>query len=139
MSRFHDDRGSITAFVLVMVAALLALAGLVVDGGALLSARREGVNIAHGAARIGTQEIDETASRRGGRPTMDKAAAVREAEAYVASRGWDGRAVAFDDRVEVTVTTSRSLTLLGAFGVGPRTVTATSSARPVFGVGAAEN
>jgi hypothetical protein len=139
MRRLDDDRGSVATFVLVAVVALLALAGLVFDGGALLSTRREGVNVAHGAARVGTQEIDEVASRRAGRPVMNQAAAVREAEAYLARKGWDGDAVAYSDRVEVTVTRTKPLTMLGAIGVGPRTIKATSSARPVFGVSAGEN
>jgi hypothetical protein len=129
----------VATFVLVAVLALLALAGLVFDGGALLSARREGMNVAHGAARVGTQEIDEVASRHSGRPVMNRAAAVREAEAYLIRKGWDGYAVAYSDRVEVTVTTTKPLTMLGAIGVAPRTVRATSSARPVFGVSAGEN
>jgi hypothetical protein len=139
MRCWHDDRGSVSTFVLIAVVALLALAGLVFDGGALLSARREGVNVAHGAARVGTQEIDEVASRQAGRPVMNKAAAVREAEAYLASKGWEGDAVAYSDHVEVTVTRVKPMTMLGAIGVGPRTVRATSSARPVFGVSSGEN
>lgn len=139
MRRFDDDRGSVATFVLVTFIALLALAGLVFDGGALLSARREGVNVAHGAARVGTQEIDEVASRQAGRPVMNKTAAVREAEAYLARKGWEGYAVAYGDRVEVTVTKTKPMTILGAIGVAPRTVSATSTARPVFGVSAGEN
>jgi len=137
--QLRDDRGSVSTFVIVAFVALLALAGLVFDGGALLSARREAVNVAHGAARVGTQEIDEVASRQAGHPVMNRVAAVREAEAFLARKGWDGDAVAYRDRVEVTVTRTEPMTILGAIGVGPRTVSATSSARPVFGVTAGEN
>ena len=39
-TRFQDERGTVTAFAVVFTFALILLAGLVVDGGLTLAARR---------------------------------------------------------------------------------------------------
>ena len=48
-----SDRGSVTAFVALLLVALVALAGLVVDGGAAMSAHQAAVDEAQQAARAG--------------------------------------------------------------------------------------
>ncbi|WP_367186737.1 Tad domain-containing protein, partial [Sporichthya sp.] len=49
----RSDEGSITPFVVVITAALLAMGGLVVDGGFALAARQDATATAEQAARAG--------------------------------------------------------------------------------------
>src|SRR5581483_8008697 len=49
----RDDDGSVTAFVAVLLVALFALMGLVVDGGTAISAQQSAVDEAEQAARAG--------------------------------------------------------------------------------------
>src|SRR3712207_7980324 len=53
---FRSERGTVTVFVVVFMSALLAVAGLVIDGGNLLAARRHAANVAESAARAGRSE-----------------------------------------------------------------------------------
>ena len=50
-----DERGQVTAFVVVIIVALLAMAGLVIDGGSALAAKRRAINEADSAARAPVQ------------------------------------------------------------------------------------
>src|SRR3546814_2863091 len=56
--RVVNERGSVTAFVVIMTSALLAMAGLVIDGGYALAAHRRAFNEAEAAARAGAQAVD---------------------------------------------------------------------------------
>ena len=53
----RHDEGTVTAFVVILTTALLACAGLVLDGGLALTARVRAVNLAQEAARAGGSEV----------------------------------------------------------------------------------
>src|SRR6478752_6107801 len=60
----HDpDGGSITAYLLIMTVALVVLAGLVLDGGAALTAHGRAADTAQQAARAGADALDEQSLR----------------------------------------------------------------------------
>ena len=59
----EDDRGSITAYLLITTVAIFALAGLVLDGGAALAAHGRAADVAQQAARAGADALDETSLR----------------------------------------------------------------------------
>ena len=63
--RLQDDRdrGSITAYLLIMTVALVLLAGLVLDGGAALTAHGTAADTAQQAARAGADALDDTSLR----------------------------------------------------------------------------
>src|SRR6476660_478293 len=63
--RLQDDRdrGSITAYLLIMTVALVLLTGLVLDGGAALTARGTAADTAQQAARAGADALDGTSLR----------------------------------------------------------------------------
>ncbi len=63
--RGDDDRGMVTAFVVIFSLALVFVVGLVLDGGRMLSAHRQARDVADAAARAGAQALDEDAVRRG--------------------------------------------------------------------------
>src|SRR4051812_49043339 len=57
------DRGSVTAYLLIMTVALVVLAGLVLDGGAALAAHGRAADTAQQAARAGADALDEQSLR----------------------------------------------------------------------------
>jgi hypothetical protein len=127
-----DDRGSILPFTATIVAALVACSGLAVDGGRILAARREAAGIAAAAARRGSQEL-AWADAVTGRATIDAPRAIAAARSAVSQAGAAGTASATPDRVTVTVRIEEPTVILGWFGIGPRTVTATRVAAPFAG------
>ena len=80
-------------FVVLFTVALLAVAGLVIDGGYALGAKREAMNSAEQAARAGADALDQ-GSLRDGDTRVDPGRAVAAAQALPAlgRRPRDGRA-----------------------------------------------
>jgi Flp pilus assembly protein TadG len=129
-----NERGSVTVFVTVMTIALIFVAGLVLDGGRILNARRDAANTAESAARAGAQELDEDAMRRTGAAVIDPDRAVARAEAFLAANGYAGTASATPTTVTVTVSLDISLLILGIGGMADAEVTGTGSAEPQRGI-----
>jgi hypothetical protein len=121
----------VTAFLVVLAAAVMMFAGLVVDGGLALSAKVRAAGIAEEAARAGAQALDLDAFRGGGavRLLPDQAAAA--ARAHLDQTGAAGAVTVADDTVTVTVTAVYDTQLLGVLGVRTLTVTGSGSAHPV--------
>ncbi len=134
MTRPHDDRGTVTAFVATFTVALIAIAGLVVDGGYVLAARRAALDEAEAAARAGAQAVDEDAVRRGEPVRIDPDAARARVAEFLARTGHDGSAEVSGDTVTVHIKVDQRLAILGMFGVRPVTVEASGSAHGVQGV-----
>jgi hypothetical protein len=126
------DRGSVLPFAVTVVAALLACAGLAVDGGRIQAARREAAAIAAAAARRGSQELGwrDLAT---GHSALDPRRAEAAAESYVGQAGARGSASASTDEIAVTVTIDEPTVILGAFGIGPKSVSARRVASPFSG------
>jgi Flp pilus assembly protein TadG len=124
------DRGSVSAFVIVMAVALVACAGLVVDGGRLVAGRTEAADHAENAARAGAQEA---ADLRGETWQINPAAAQGAAESYLASQGVVGSVSVNGRTITVTVTVTKSMTLLGVVGASSRQVTASRTSELVDG------
>lgn len=134
MTRGED--GSITAFVVIFMIAILAVAGLVVDGGYLLAARREAANVAESAARAGAQALDIRGARTESGARLDPVAAAQRAEDYLRVAGYRGTVQVRGERVRVRVTITRRMTLLGVVGVTDATVAADGEAVAVRAVSA---
>ena len=130
----RDERGTVTVFVTVFMFALLVVAGLVIDGGNMLAARREAANVAESAARAGAQALDETAARSGEGPHLNPMAARRRAEDYLSSGGFRGSVSVNGDTVVVEVTITQRLFILGVGGRADATVTGRGQARGSSGV-----
>lgn len=130
----RDERGAVTAFVACFTVALIAVFGLVVDGGLILASRRQAFNAADAAARVGAQAVDESALRSGRPLMLDPGDAERRAIDYLAAVGLDGVVDVVGDRITVTVTTERELSVLGFTGLGPIGVKGTGTARAVQAV-----
>lgn len=132
--RTAGDRGQITAFVVPLVAALLMLGGLGLDGGLALAAKTRALGHAQEAARAGAQALDLAAYRTDGTVRLDPDQARQRALAYLHDSGVSGTATATEDDVTVTVTTDYATQLLWALGLDTLTVTATGTARPQPGI-----
>lgn len=125
----HPGRGergaSLSAHVAVVVVALLAIAGLVIDGGAKIAAIRAAEGAALQAARAGA---DAGAGARAGGLAVDVAAARTAAAAVLADRGVDGSVTVADGRVTVTTRAGAPTVFLSLIGVDEVTASGEASA-----------
>lgn len=132
-SRRRADGGAVTPFVLVLCVALVALLGLVADGGRALAAREAAMTEAEQAARLGADQLS-LASLHAGSIVVSTAAAVAAAEAYMAAEGHRGTAAVVGGRVVATVDTyPLSTPLLALVGIDSVAVGASASATTVDG------
>jgi hypothetical protein len=130
----NDERGQVTAFVVVMVGALLLVAGLVIDGGLALAAEVRATDEAQSAARAGAQAIDLATYRQSGSVTLDPTAAAQAAESYLDTTGDSGQVVVAGDLITVTVRVAQPTQILGIVGLHTLTASATASATSVRGI-----
>jgi hypothetical protein len=136
-----DDRGEgfIAAFIILLPILLLAGAGLLIDGGRVMQARRHAGIVAFEAARAGAQAVDVIQLRDSNVALDGTATAVKARTAGTALLGGSGGdVVSVDvrgDLVEVVVAerVSSWFPLLN-----DRTVTATAVVRVRSGVDTAE-
>jgi hypothetical protein len=122
----------VTAFVIVITTALILVAGLVLDGGYTLAARREAIDEADGAARAAAQAL--AVSTRDGSVSLDGRRAQAAVDAFLAPTGHAGQASVQGDAVTVTVSFSRRMLILGIGGLVSTRVTGRGSARAVPGI-----
>lgn len=134
MRRLRDERGQVTAFVVVIMVALIALGGLVIDGGNTLAAKRRVVDEADGAARAGAEALAVPGYRSTGTLIPDPTAASQAALDYLTRTGHTGQVRIVGDRVVVTVTVDEPTTILGILGIRTLTVTGTGQAHLSHGV-----
>jgi len=127
--RFEDsESGMVTAFVVIFTVALLAMAGLVLDGGLALSAKVQAIDDAQAAARAGAQAIDIPLYRSTGQITLDPAQATTDAEQYLTQSDHTGTVTVDGDQVTVTVTISQPTQILSLVGIDHIPVSGTGSA-----------
>ena len=126
-ARERDERGVSTLFVVLFATAMLAVAGLVIDGGYALGATREAMNQAEQAARVGADALDQ-AALRSGETRVNPAQAQAAAQAYLSQVGARGSVSVSGGEVTVTVTGSQDTTILSAVGVTSLPVKATATA-----------
>lgn len=124
------ERGQVTAFLVVGVTGLLALVGLVLDGGLALATKIEAIGQAQEAARAGAQQLDLDAYRADGTVTIDPQQARTAAQQYLSAAGATGTVVVTGDAVTVTVTAVQPAQILGLVGVDNITVEGSGTAEP---------
>jgi Flp pilus assembly protein TadG len=124
--RGRGELGNVSLLVVIMLPALLVAAGLVLDGGRQLQARREANGAAIAAARAAVQVSPQEAYARHLDPGRAKGRALDELGRQHASGS-----VSFDGQaVTVTVTADVDFLILP----GGRTVSGASTATPEQGV-----
>jgi hypothetical protein len=117
---------------------LLALAGLVVDGGAALAAKHRALGDARSAARAGASALAAPALRRAGTFTLDAAAVEAAARSFLVGVGREGEVTVAGDRVEVRVRDSAPTTFLGLIGLRELHVQARGVALALHGIASEE-
>lgn len=134
VSRLRGDRGATSAFIMMLLPALVGLAGLAFDGGMLFTGRREAYNVAAAAARAGANDLFEP-SIYAGNPEL-AGSAPGTAIGFANGQGVSSAtATALGPQLlEVTVTQDVDMLFLGIFGIGTQTVTATAQSRVRSGV-----
>ncbi|WP_205687380.1 pilus assembly protein TadG-related protein [Cellulomonas endophytica] len=120
-----------SVFVVIATFGLMVLIGLVVDGGTLLRATQSAHTLAGEAARAGGQAVDRPTAASGD-VTVNPAAAVRAASAYLTAAGTSGTVAITGDgtRLSVTVTDTAPTVFLALIGI--RELSATSTAHAVL-------
>jgi Flp pilus assembly protein TadG len=134
----RDERGTVTAFVAIMTVTMLVVAGLVIDGGYTLAARRRAFNEANAAARAAAQTIDESALRTTGIVQLRPYDAQRVAEQHLRDAGMTGTVTVGATTVTVHAITTQPMAILGIIGIGPLKIEADGTARAVQGVQAGD-
>ena len=127
--RTQVDVGSATVWMVFATVIVLAVCGLVYDGGTLITAKQQALNNAETAARAGAQAIDLNTLYTGGPARLDPNEATARADAFLHANGWTGTATATTTAVTVTVTITQPMTFLQTFGLGPRVVNGTATAQ----------
>ena len=129
------DSGSLTLLLGVLMIALLALSGLVIDGGRKLNQSATAYAIAEEAARAGAGMVDRSAAYRSGTFLVDEGEALSAARAYLSSTGNDGSVRADGPRgIKVTVTITGRTLVLSLIGIDTMTSTGSAVASLVTGV-----
>ena len=131
----ESDRGSITAYLLIMTVALVLLAGLVLDGGAALTAHGTAADTAQQAARAGADALDDN-SLRTTTPaglTTNPGAARAAAQAVLAAADVTGDVTVIGTTVTVTARATRPTAILAIVGITQVGGTATATAVPLHG------
>lgn len=134
---WRAEDGTTTVFFLVLVPAMVMMAGLALDGGRILSARRDALDIAQNAALAGVQGVN-VSEVHGGGVHLDPGTVAVKVNGYLAAQGAAGSFTMTGQTVTVVVTETVSMELLGAVGVGSKTVTGRATARISRGVEGAD-
>jgi hypothetical protein len=129
------EAGMVTAFVVIFTAALILMAGLVLDGGLALSAKVQAIDDAQAAARAGAQAIDIPTYRATGQITLDPTQATADAQHYLAAAGHTGTVQVNGEQVIVTVTITQPTQILDLAGIDHLTETGTGTATAEQGNG----
>lgn len=136
--RLVDDSGQATPLILMFVLGIVAVAGLVIDGGFLFSSRLSLQSMADGAARAGAMAVDEALLREsaGAEVVLEPDAARAAADDYLMRSGFQGHVGVSASSTEVRVNLqmeTRTL-LLSIVGVRDVSVRAEATARPRSGI-----
>ena len=127
------ERGSITAFSVLMLVAVFVLMGMVLDGGSEISAHMSAVNEAEQAARAGAGALSVNALRSDSLQ-LDDRQAVAAAEDFTVASGHPGTAMVVGQTVTVEIQYRVPTAILGIVGIDSLPVSVSASAVDVSGV-----
>jgi Flp pilus assembly protein TadG len=124
--RLRGSAGNVSLFVVLLMPALILAAGLVLDGGRQIQARREAQGTAAAAARAAVQMSPEEAFGNG----LDAGLAASRAQAELGRQGASGSVSVSGNAVTVRVSAPVDYLILPGGG----TVNQSSTATPLDGV-----
>jgi Flp pilus assembly protein TadG len=137
-ARGQDEDGIFTLFASLIVVAFLILAGLAVDGGYVLAARRRAIDEANGAARAGAEALAPSAYRTSGDLVLDPDAAEAAAQGFLSATGHSGTVTVNDNEVVVTLNFDQPTSLLRIVGIDSVNVQGRGQARSLRGIDTGE-
>lgn len=131
-----SDRGALSLMLVVLVGALVLLAGFVVDGGAQLAADENAQALAQEAARAGATSVDPSTAYRNGAFVVDPELAASAASSYLTDAGYSDYKVfvVSGSEIRVRVTVSEPTKFLSVIGINNITSTGWATASLVTGV-----
>jgi hypothetical protein len=134
--RCQRERGSLSLMLVILFVALVALAGMVVDGGAKLTADENTVALAQEAARAGATTVNESEAYSAGSFVVSQQQALAAARSYLIGAGYDRYSVAPDGSraIRVSVTITEPTRFLALIGVDSFSCTGTATASLVASV-----
>jgi hypothetical protein len=139
VTRRHNERGSISLWVVTATIVMMTLVGLAVDLGGQVHAQQRAHDVAAQAARAGGQQVEAAPAVEGRYVALDTAAARRAAEQYLAAAGVEGTVtITGGTTLVVRVTDIYEPTFLSMVGIGNLTVTGDASARLIRTTGGVE-
>ena len=115
----RKNQGSLSAVMVCLVMATMALTGLAYDGGRVVSSYMEISDAAQNAARLGGQQL---VGIRGGNPHIDEDLATSAMRAYLVARGLTGKFDVQGTKATVEVFKKVPMQILGIVGIGERTI-----------------
>jgi hypothetical protein len=132
-SRVRGEDGQAAIVLLMALVVILAVAGLVIDGAAVVTGKIGLQAEADAAARRGAEAVDAAAFEATGAGVLDPAAAEGAARSYVATTcpTCSVSVVATAAGVTVSLHGPQPTWFLRPLGVGPVTVAASSRASPL--------
>ena len=131
-----DERGSLTLMLAVLFVSLLAMAGIVIDGGAKLDAAQNAVAAAQEAARAGAGMVNRATAYSAGSFTVQRDQALAAARQYLTAAGYQDFTVAGvgADSIRVRVTVTEPTKFLSIIGIDSMTSTGSATASLLAGV-----
>lgn len=119
----------------VLFVALLAMAGIVVDGGAKLDEAEYAASVAQEAARAGAGMVNQARAYSTGSFAVDRSQALQAAQQYLTAARVQGTVAAVgDNSISVTVTVTEPTRILSIIGINTITSTGSATASLVTGV-----
>ena len=124
--------------LVILAIPLLALTGLVVDGGAKLNEAENANAVAQEAARAGAGMVNQTNAYSTGNFTVDQIQAIAAAQAYLdrmASQGFSGTVNPVGaESIQVNVSVTQPTRILSIIGIDTISATGSATASLVTGV-----
>ena len=136
----REESGQVIVLVAVLMAGLVAVVGLVTDGGLVFTQKRDLQNVADAAALAGAMQIDQDAYRASGGASvvLDETAAYQAAVEYLRAEGGLRYSVAVRPaRVDVSVSRRASTGFLRVVGINGVDISAGATAESRHGVASA--
>jgi Flp pilus assembly protein TadG len=121
-----EEAGSLSAFTVCVIGALLSLGFFMFDSGHYIDTYLRTSGVAENAARIGAQSVTGI---RAGSPRVDHRLASNQAREYLRVEEFSGTVRASGSRVTVTVTASWSPRLMRV--IGDRRIVVTRTAEVI--------
>ena len=140
--RQASEDGQILVLTVVVALALLAILGLVADGGLVLARHRELQSVADAAARAGAAQLDEASYRasNGRTATLNPTQAQAAAERYLRTVRFTGQVRITASPTQVTIGLSEAVRpiIFSSVGIGLIRLAVHAVARPRTGIAQAQ-